>query len=138
MSDKNIVDCCDDPTCSQDVDPELLNDWLCDSTDQQELLDLLKERAENRWAEKLLRLQRPEEYYNAAVERDFKALLIHLTSPAFIHGGTLTEKIFENEIAKACIRALYLLQPEFKIRWDLMYGPLNKQETTTNDDRRTI
>lgn len=86
---------------------------------------MFRDAIENKRLEKLVSLNRAEQYYNDALAIDFDAILSHLTSPYQVAGGVMIKEILENEFAKACIKDMYLLQPEFRVRWELANGPLN-------------
>ena len=109
----------------------MMKAWMTSPKEIAELGAMLSDCKDNQWYEKLLSMRRPEPYYTEALKKDFDALLIHLTSPDVVEGGDITRKALYNEVAKACIKVMYLLQSSFRVRWDLSHGPL---EDYSEDD----
>ena len=80
-------------------------------------------------------MQRPESYYTEALKEDFNKLLIDLTSPDIVEGGEIARKVLYNEVAKACVKTMYLLQSSFRVHWDLSYGPLEDYSASSEMDK---
>ena len=108
----------------------MLKTWMTSPKELAELNQMLTDCRENQWHEKLVSMRRPEPYYTEALKKDFDALLIHLTSPDVVEGGEIARKVLYNEVAKACVKTMYLLQSSFRVHWDLSYGPLEDYSTS--------
>ena len=108
----------------------MLKTWMTSPKELVELNQILTDCRENQWHEKLVLMQRSEPYYTEALKKDFDALLIHLTSPDVVEGGDIARKVLYNEVAKACVKTMYLLQSSFRVHWDLSHGPLEDYSTS--------
>lgn len=89
--------------------------------------DMIERAEAEDWYNKLVSLPRSEEDYNKYLATDFSILLNHLTSPN-APTSKLQGPILNNEVARACVKVMYLFQPSFRIRWDLAYGPLEVEK----------
>ena len=103
---------------------EMLKTWMTSPKELAELNQMLIDCRDNQWHEKLVSMQRPESYYTEALKEDFNKLLIDLASPDVVEGGEIARKVLYNEVARACVKTMYLLQSSFRVHWDLSYGPL--------------
>lgn len=112
----------------------MLKTWMTSPKELAELNQMLTDCRENQWLEKLVSMRRPEPYYTEALKKDFDALLIHLTSPDVVEGGDIARKVLYNEVAKACVKTMYLLQSSFRVHWDLSHGPLEDYSATTENE----
>lgn len=102
----------------------MLKTWMTSPKELEKLNKMLSDCRVNQWHEKLVSMRRPEPYYTEALKKDFDALLTHLTSPDIVEGGEIARKVLYNEVAKACVKTMYLLQSSFRVHWDLSHGPL--------------
>ena len=103
---------------------EMLKTWMTSPKELAELNQMLIDCRDNQWHEKLVSMQRPDSYYTEALKEDFNKLLIDLASPDVVEGGEIARKVLYNEVARACVKTMYLLQSSFRVHWDLSYGPL--------------
>lgn len=109
----------------------MMKSWMTSPKELAELNQMLIDCRDNQWHEKLVSMRRPEPYYTEALKKDFDALLIHLTFPDIVEGGEIARKVLYNEVAKACVRTMYLLQSSFRVHWDLSHGPLEDYSTSS-------
>lgn len=114
---------------------EMLKTWMTSPKELAELNQMLIDCRDNQWHEKLVSMQRPESYYTEALKEDFNKLLIDLTSPDIVEGGEIARKVLYNEVAKACVKTMYLLQSSFRVHWDLSYGPLEDYSASSEMDK---
>ena len=114
---------------------EMLKTWMTSPKELAELNQMLIDCRDNQWHEKLVSMQRPESYYTEALKEDFNKLLIDLTSPDVVEGGEIARKVLYNEVARACVKTMYLLQSSFRVHWDLSHGPLEDYSASSEMDK---
>lgn len=114
---------------------EMLKTWMTSPKELAELNQMLIDCRDNQWHEKLVSMQRPESYYTEALKEDFNKLLIDLASPDVVEGGEIARKVLYNEVARACVKTMYLLQSSFRVHWDLSYGPLEDYSARSGMDK---
>ena len=114
---------------------EMLKTWMTSPKELAELNQMLIDCRDNQWHEKLVSMQRPESYYTEALKEDFNKLLIDLASPDVVEGGEIARKVLYNEVARACVKTMYLLQSSFRVHWDLSYGPLEDYSASSEMDK---
>ena len=114
---------------------EMLKTWMTSPKELAELNQMLTDCRDNQWHEKLVSMQRSESYYTEALKEDFNKLLIDLASPDIVEGGEIARKVLYNEVARACVKTMYLLQSSFRVHWDLSYGPLEDYSASSEMDK---
>lgn len=114
---------------------EMLKTWMTSPKELAELNQMLIDCRDNQWHEKLVSMQRSESYYTEALKEDFNKLLIDLASPDIVEGGEIARKVLYNEVARACVKTMYLLQSSFRVHWDLSYGPLEDYSASSEMDK---
>ena len=114
---------------------EMLKTWMTSPKELAELNQMLIDCRDNQWHEKLVSMQRPDSYYTEALKEDFNKLLIDLASPDVVEGGEIARKVLYNEVARACVKTMYLLQSSFRVHWDLSYGPLEDYSASSEMDK---
>lgn len=117
---------------------EMLKTWMTSPKELAELNQMLIDCRDNQWHEKLVSMQRPESYYTEALKEDFNKLLIDLASPDVVEGGEIARKVLYNEVARACVKTMYLLQSSFRVHWDLSYGPLEDYSARSRTDKEKL